>query len=73
MIHLKKYHAKTNLERRGIIKMKKTAKKKRYGRICVSCHKEVTDKTIDKTRSEYKINPVCKSCSEELYRAFNGD
>jgi len=53
--------------------MKKTAKKKRYGRICVSCHKEVTDKTIDKTRSEYKINPVCKSCSEELYRAFNGD
>jgi len=40
---------------------------------CCNCKKVLKEREIDKTRNEYKNNPLCKLCSEELYRAFNGD
>lgn len=40
--------------------------------MCISCGKKMRDRDIDKTRTEYKTNPVCQKCSDELYVALNG-
>lgn len=35
------------------------------------CKKEVLEKNIDKERTNWKQSPLCKSCSDEVFRAFN--
>lgn len=40
---------------------------------CISCKQEIVETEIDKTRTNWKKSPLCKSCSERIYRAYNGD
>ena len=38
---------------------------------CITCKQDVPEKQIDKERDNWKQNPLCKSCSDEVFNAFN--
>lgn len=38
---------------------------------CINCKQEVAEKNIDKERDNWKQNPLCQRCSDEVFYAFN--